>query len=150
MDGYVGNPFTSCSPKPPERKLFKVYDLYGRTVLNVSFYKATTPPPLDDPCIPSPCGPNAECNNGVCSCISEYQGDPYVECRPECVLNSECPRDKACIRNKCTDPCPGTCAENAICEVHNHVPMCHCPEKMTGNAFFECRAILSNNALGYF
>lgn len=106
---------------------------------------ATTPPVLDDPCTPSPCGKNALCNEGQCNCLSEYQGDPYVECRPECVLNSECPRDKSCVRNKCVDPCPGTCATNAICEVHNHVAMCHCPDKMTGNAFFECRTVLSKD-----
>lgn len=59
-------------------------------------------------------------------------------CRPECVLNSECPQNKACIRNKCMDPCPGTCGQNALCEVYNHVPMCRCPQGMSGNAFVQC------------
>lgn len=77
------------------------------------------PPPSDDinPCVPSPCGANAECKarNGVgsCTCLLEYYGDPYTGCRPECVQNSECDRSKACINNKCKDPCPGVCGVNA-------------------------------------
>lgn len=43
-------------------------------------------------------------------CKSTYEG-----CRPECVLSSDCPSDKACIRNKCKDPCPGVCGLNAEC-----------------------------------
>lgn len=98
-------------------------------------------PVVRDPCNPSPCGPNAQCNDGVCSCLPEYQGDPYRGCRPECVLNSDCPRDKACVRNKCVDPCPGTCGQNAECNVVNHIPMCNCPPHYTGNAFISCRPV---------
>lgn len=95
-----------------------------------------------DPCNPSPCGTNAECHgDGECSCLPEYQGDPYFECRPECVLSSDCSSNKACLRNKCIDPCNGVCAQNALCEVINHVPMCRCPEMMTGNAFIMCNPI---------
>lgn len=101
--------------------------------------------PNVDPCYPSPCGSNALCNDGVCTCLPEYQGDPYTGCRPECVINDECPRNKACINYKCKDPCPGTCGQNAICDVYNHIPMCRCPEGMSGNAFVECRPYQSNN-----
>lgn len=100
------------------------------------------PEPVEkDPCYPSPCGPNAICNNGQCSCINEYYGDPYSGCRPECVINNDCPRDKACVRNKCMNPCKDTCGENAICDVYNHIPMCRCPEGTEGNAFIRCSAI---------
>lgn len=92
-----------------------------------------------DPCNPSPCGPNAVCTDGSCSCLSDYQGDPYIGCRPECILNNDCPLSRACIRNKCVDPCPGTCGENAQCNVYNHIPMCSCLPGMTGNAFLSCR-----------
>lgn len=95
-------------------------------------------PVYSDPCNPSPCGPNAQCYNGVCTCLNEYQGDPYIGCRPECILNTDCPRNKACIKKKCVDPCPGTCGQNAICDVYNHIPMCRCPERMQGNAFILC------------
>lgn len=98
-------------------------------------------PSFDDPCNPSPCGTNAICSGGSCSCLPEYHGDPYIECRPECVLNSDCPRDKACRRNKCIDPCPGTCGISAICEVLIHVPMCKCSSGMEGNAFVQCRPV---------
>lgn len=108
--------------------------LLSQTKSNLS----ASPEVKDDPCNPSPCGSNAQCSNGECTCLPEYQGDPYRGCRPECVLNSDCPRDKACSRNKCVDPCPGTCGQNAICEVINHIPMCSCPQGMSGNAFISC------------
>lgn len=95
-------------------------------------------PTITDPCDLNPCGPNARCNNGVCVCLPEYQGDPYVGCRPECVMNTDCVHDRACIRNKCADPCPGTCGRNALCSVYNHIPMCTCPAGMAGNAFVQC------------
>lgn len=91
-----------------------------------------------DPCNPSPCGTNAQCYNGQCTCLGEFRGDPYTGCRPECLQSSECARDQACIRNKCINPCLGTCALTALCEVVNHIPMCSCPPRMTGNAFVEC------------
>lgn len=94
-----------------------------------------------DKCNPTPCGPNALCDDGICSCLPEFHGDPYSGCRPECILNSECPRDKACLRNKCVNPCPGTCGSNAICNVNNHIPICTCPPGTEGNAFIQCRQV---------
>lgn len=96
---------------------------------------------ISDPCNPTPCGSNAQCHNGICSCLPEFQGDPYAGCRPECVLNSDCPKDKACLQSKCKNPCPGTCAHNALCEVINHIPMCSCVSGMEGNAFVQCSPI---------
>lgn len=99
--------------------------------------------PIQDKCNPSPCAQNAQCDNGVCTCLPGLQGDPYTQCRPECVLNSDCPRTQACIRNKCVDPCESTrCAPNAICNVYNHLPMCTCPSGTEGNAFIQCRPIV--------
>lgn len=94
-----------------------------------------------NPCHPSPCGANAECNNGVCTCIENYHGDPYFGCRPECLMSSDCQQDKACVGNKCSDPCVNTCGRNAICNVYNHIPMCTCPQGFSGNAFFECTPV---------
>jgi hypothetical protein len=120
--GYEGDPFTSCRRK-------------------------TTPPPavtqIIDPCNPSPCGSNAVCNNrnraAACQCIPEYFGDPYVACRPECVVNSDCPSNKACQRLHCVDPCPGVCGINAECNVRNHIPTCTCRAGYIGDPFTECR-----------
>ncbi|XP_075154214.1 uncharacterized protein LOC142227620 [Haematobia irritans] len=146
--GYIGDPFTRCIipeiPKPTRKNL----SAHSPTIIPQTFltYYPLAPPAIaDDPCNPSPCGPNAKCHEGLCSCLPEYQGDPYVGCRPECILNSECSRNLACINQKCRDPCPGTCADNAICSVHNHVPMCHCPVDMEGDAFILCRQIPKRN-----
>lgn len=97
------------------------------------------------PCNPSPCGANAVCNErngaGACSCLPEYLGDPYGGCRPECVTNTDCPRDRACLNNKCKDPCPGTCGLFAQCFVTNHAPLCECLPGYTGNALSSCHPI---------
>lgn len=115
---YTGDPFVSCILKPIQKE-----------------------PVITDPCNPSPCGPNAQCSNGICTCLPEYQGDPYQGCRPECILNSDCPKDKACSRNKCIDPCPGVCGQNAECNVINHIPNCYCKPGYTGNSFIICSII---------
>jgi hypothetical protein len=65
-------------------------------------------------------------------------GNPYEGCRPECVLNSDCPSNQACISNKCQDPCPGTCGQNADCQVVNHLPSCTCRPGFTGDPFRFC------------
>ena len=94
------------------------------------------------PCSPPPCGPNAICKeqNGVgsCSCVPEYIGDPYEGCRPECTLNSDCMSNLACIRSKCQNPCPGTCGQDAQCQVVNHLPSCSCIPGYTGNPYSSC------------
>ena len=103
------------------------------------------PPIIEDvnPCLPSPCGSNAVCSErnkaAACQCIPEYFGDPYVACRPECVVNSDCPSNKACQRNKCIDPCPGTCGINAECNVRNHIAMCVCLPGYIGDPFVSCK-----------
>ena len=99
-------------------------------------------PVITDPCSPNPCGPGAiprqvgdECQ---CSCPPGLFGDPYRECKPECVINSDCPSDKACRNYHCYDPCPGLCGQNAQCEVRNHSPLCSCLPGYIGNALIEC------------
>lgn len=137
-DGYTGDPFSSCVPKPP-RKFFK-----RARFLKVSLKFVAPPQPVVvDKCNPNPCGPNSQCNEGICTCLAEYRGDPYQGCRPECVLSEDCDRTKACIRNKCIDPCAGTCGQNAECQVVNHIPMCSCSSGYTGNAFLSCRYVES-------
>jgi hypothetical protein len=94
-----------------------------------------------DPCHPSPCGPNSICQelNGraVCSCQSGFYGTP-PGCRYECSINSDCAMNKACIRNKCTDPCIGVCGDNAICRTINHNPICTCASGYEGDPFIRC------------
>lgn len=116
-EGFEGDPFVQCKPIP-----------------------ITQPPPIaKDFCSENPCGPNAECYGNECRCIAEYQGNPYEGCRPECSTNADCSLDKACLRSKCVNPCSGICAQNALCEVVNHIPVCSCPNGYTGDPFTNCR-----------
>lgn len=114
--GYEGDPFTQC---------------FVKTAIKIL-----------TPCSPSPCGSNAVCKEqnkvGSCLCNEGYFGNPYESCRPECVSNSDCPGNRACINNKCQDPCPGTCGVNAECATVNHSPTCFCISGYTGDAFRRC------------
>lgn len=115
--GYSGDPFVTCYPAPMH----------------------TEP---STPCSPSPCGINAICkersNAGSCSCLEGYIGNPYEGCRPECVVNTDCAMNQACLNNKCADPCPGSCGSNAVCQVVNHSPLCTCLNSYTGDPFRYC------------
>lgn len=95
-----------------------------------------------NPCIPTPCGLFSECkpvnNRAVCSCLPNYFGQP-PNCRPECVVNSECALTKACINQRCKDPCAGSCGVNAECRPVNHVPVCYCLAGFTGDPFSGCQ-----------
>lgn len=76
--------------------------------------------PQKSPCWPSPCGRGTQCNvlndRAVCSCLPDFIGDPQTGCHPECVINSDCPADKACINTRCENPCQAsTCGINARC-----------------------------------
>ena len=73
----------------------------------------------------------------ACSCLPGYIGPP-PNCRPECVINSECPANKACIQQKCGDPCIGSCGINAKCDVVNHNAICSCPYDYIGDPFTQC------------
>lgn len=118
LQGYEGDPFNQCHIKQMVQ------------------YEQSTP------CIPNPCGVNAVCKEqngaGSCQCLPEYFGNPYEGCRPECVINSDCPSNRACVRNKCQDPCPGTCGQNAECQVVNHLPTCTCYQGYTGDPYRYC------------
>lgn len=120
--GESGNPFVSCALIP---------------VIGVERQP-------ENPCSPSPCGPNSICQitqgHPVCSCIENYIGGPPY-CRPECVLSNDCPQDKACIRERCENPCLNTCGPNAECHVIAHSAYCNCAVGYRGDAFVGCSRI---------
>lgn len=95
----------------------------------------------ENPCVPNPCGPNAQCqvsgSTPACSCLGGYVGAP-PNCRPECIINPDCPSQQACLNNKCRDPCPGSCGTNAQCQVVSHAVTCVCSPGFTGNPFIQC------------
>jgi len=126
------------------------------------------------PCSPSPCGENALCTEygekASCSCPPNYLGDPYVRCRPVCLVrtqqfsllvivtgirnllsfifcsqvDSDCPNDKYCFKTvRCEDPCPGACGTNANCKAVYHRAECNCYPGYTGNPLTYCSRIES-------
>lgn len=109
--------------------------------------------PIQNPCIPSPCGPYSECRDiggfPSCACSVNYIGSP-PNCKPECTINSECTSDRACMQEKCRDPCPGSCGLGAICNVINHTPVCICPNGFTGDPFSNCQPVPSKRKNFYF
>lgn len=105
------------------------------------YFKAAEPPRPTNPCEPSPCGPNAQClvvnDQPSCSCLPTFIGTP-PSCRPECVANNECSNNLACINQRCQDPCPGSCGQDAECRVVSHTPICLCITGYTGDPFIRC------------
>lgn len=104
-------------------------------------FSVDTKPEVINVCKPSPCGPNALCrvvnDSPSCTCMPEFVGAP-PSCRPECISNSECPGNLACMNQKCRDPCPGSCGAFAECRVVSHTPMCVCSTGYTGDPFTQC------------
>lgn len=133
-EGYSGDPFRYCNAQPIQRKIHVIEKERSFNSIILA-----TAPAVYNPCVPNPCGANSKCDDGICSCLPEYQGNPYEGCRPECILSNDCSSDKACIRNKCIDPCPGICGQGADCAVLNHIPICSCPTGYKGNAFVACQ-----------
>lgn len=122
--------------------LYYIYHYLFPSSLLRDHHSVVVPDTPSDPCNPSPCGSNALCRErngaGACSCLPNYFGDPYVNCRPECVQNSDCPRTKSCLNMKCVDPCVNLCGYKATCRVANHQPMCSCEPGFTGNPMRIC------------
>ncbi|CAH1999190.1 unnamed protein product [Acanthoscelides obtectus] len=48
------------------------------------------------------------------------------------------PDHLACINQKCKDPCPGICGQNAECRVVSHTPNCVCQPGYFGDPFTLC------------
>jgi hypothetical protein len=142
QNGYTGDPFSRCYPNP--RKNFPNYcNWFSNSLCHYQSAPVQDTPvkPYRNPCVPSPCGPNSQCQvNGEspsCSCLPTYIGSP-PNCRPECSINSDCPSNQACINEKCRDPCPGSCGISADCNVVNHIPICVCIQGYTGDPFTNC------------
>ncbi|GBP10655.1 hypothetical protein EVAR_101375_1, partial [Eumeta japonica] len=128
--GYYWSPFTECRPE-----CYGDSDCpAGRPACFYGICKNTCDADL---CEPNPCGTNAICipghdNTGrerpVCNCLPGHTGNPLTHCsRGECLSNSECPDNKACINYQCVNPCIGKCGSGAECEPKAHLSVCKCP-----------------------
>lgn len=84
----------------------------------------------------------------VCSCLPGMFGAP-PNCRPECVIHQDCPSNRACIKNRCEDPCIGSCGFNAICTATNHRPVCLCIEGYEGDPYAGCTMRQSKYILNF-
>lgn len=60
---------------------------------------------------------------------------------PECVVDDDCPYQKACRNQQCVNPCVvgDPCGRGAFCHIENHNPVCRCPTGFEGNPKTECR-----------
>ena len=112
---------------------------YFFLILNLILFDDTEV--TENPCEPSPCGPNSACrrfgDQASCTCLPGYFGVPPT-CRPECIVSSDCEQSKSCINEKCDNPCTNSCGQNALCNVRNHNPICSCPERYDGDPFIYC------------
>lgn len=140
---YSGDPFVRCQlvvGRSNNKSLTIKNNSYSTFPL---VQERPAPVVHDNPCIPSPCGPYAQCEpnaNGSpkCTCLQNYIGSP-PNCRPECVSNNDCSKELACINLKCKDPCLGSCGLNARCFVVNHIPNCVCENNYVGDPFSQCQ-----------
>lgn len=124
LRGYEGDPFSRCTQK----------------VINT--------PTVVTPCEPNPCGPYSVCQGSggshLCNCKPGYIGTP-PHCGPECTINEDCPNNKACVREKCIDPCIGSCGANTDCRAMNHLAICTCRSGYRGDPFVSCSVIRGEN-----
>lgn len=132
--GFQGNPDIGCFPIGCQQD-FDCED-----------HQACYDTVCANPCLVSnPCAANAECyaegHRAHCRCPSGLQGDGYTECLIiGCRDNSECPSDRACINEQCTDACASEdpCAPKAECIIKDHQAHCRCPPGTFGDPRQEC------------
>ena len=142
-NGMVGNAFVQCTALQGtiRRTSYMTYIWFYSNISVVYHISITIDTVKENPCSPSPCGPNSICReiNGqpVCSCVAGFLGAPPT-CRPECIVSTDCPLSEACSNQKCVNPCPGSCGFRALCNVVNHNPICNCPSDLTGDPFVQC------------
>lgn len=138
---FEGNAFAYCRPAIGNKIISIVLQKIPESTKIYIHYNLLIADVPSSPCTPSPCGPNSQCraNNGqaICSCVPGYLGNP-PNCRPECIVSSDCPPNEICTNQKCRNPCIGTCGLGARCTVANRNPICHCSEGFTGDPFIRC------------
>ncbi|XP_046659397.1 multiple epidermal growth factor-like domains protein 6 isoform X2 [Homalodisca vitripennis] len=134
--GYTGDPLTACFPQVQPQCTANDHCPLDRACVGQI---------CDDPCVGA-CGSNSTCQVRFhipsCACPSGYTGDPFTAClpqvQPQCTANDHCPLDRACVGQRCEDPCVGACGSNSTCQVRFHIPSCACPSGYAGDPFTSC------------
>jgi len=150
--GFRGDPYNAC------------YIIGCRSDSECPSDKACINSDCQHPCIVSnPCAPvNAECFNqnhqAVCRCRPGFIGNPFFSCTPEpmpeCIVDSDCPSQLACIDEQCQNPCTviQPCQAPAECRVIDTAPVrtmiCRCPDGYVGGNDGQCRPVEPLKALG--
>lgn len=157
LPGYTGNAYVACAKIESMKKIFKFSNIKSQKNIVINNFRKKSHflgPQIYydtvDHCNPSPCGQNSHCKSvnsqAVCSCLPGYYGAPPA-CRSECAINSDCINTRACVNERCIDPCPGSCAPNAECRVVNHKALCYCLPRYTGDPFVRCAPIAIGKGL---
>lgn len=147
LEGYRGNPLTSCERPECTRNE------------ECAFHLACRQERCEDPCN---CGPGAQCkvtnHEAQCRCPPGYVGDPLVRCEierieqpPQCISDADCSSKLACFGGECQNPCDVTkpCGTNALCSVVDTLPLrtmvCECEQGYIGDADIGCRKGIFHN-----
>ena len=155
--GLVGNPYENC--ESVECYVNRDCDTTKACIQNQCL----------DPCLlDNVCAPTAICrvinHDGSCTCPPGYIGDPMVLCTPkqepipelvvECEVDADCPSGRACINQKCVNPCYelNPCDATAVCSVVDTVPfrtmICSCREGWVPDSDRSCVPIQLDNPPG--
>lgn len=136
----VGNPLIECQPeKHPEC----VLDTDCPSRLACIDHHCINPCTALEPCQrPSRCEviPSVPVRMMNCICPDGYISTGNGNCKPVgpegCISDSDCSSDKACINDLCSNPC--NCAQNAVCRIKDHKPVCSCEQGYDGNPQIQC------------
>ena len=155
--GLVGNPYVNC----------ETVECYVNRDCDTT--KACIQNQCLDPCLlDNVCAPTAICrvinHDASCTCPPGYIGDPMVLCTPkqepipdlvvECEVDSDCPSGRACINQRCVNPCYelNPCDVTAVCSVVDTVPfrtmICSCREGWAPDTDRSCKPIELDNPPG--
>lgn len=133
LESYEGNPYIECKIKPISKFISEIHTKQRFILKILSIASVIT---NDSPCN---CGINSYCLNDVCKCPDGFSGNPYEECKAECIYDTQCGRKEKCINMKCVPSCNLLkCGENADCNVNNHNPFCTCITNYYGNPYIKC------------
>ncbi|CAL4155880.1 unnamed protein product [Meganyctiphanes norvegica] len=81
----------------------------------------------------------AENHTATCTCHDSLNGNPYAYesdsgCH-NCINDSHCRFDEACVGHTCNDVCSSLCVGMAICTSQNHAAACTCRSSLVGNPY---------------